>query len=90
MFPYSIEVEAMCRVLCSPGRSSDLQRFLQQFSDEDNHGIRYCVDVISTGCVSEAPLIAQGKTCTVHKDRDVCVWVTKRELGWVIGSGRLS
>lgn len=80
----------MCRILCNPGPRSNLQIFLQQFSSEDNHGIRYCLDVISMGCAIEAPLIAEGKTCTVHEDKDDCVWVMKRELGWVIGSGRLS
>lgn len=89
--PKDLEVEALSFVLCGDYRL----RFLKHFLENGPHtpslaGLPYCVDQILRGIQSMAVHGKKGTSCNGHKNRDVCVWVIKRENGWAVGSGPAS
>ncbi|CAG7557949.1 unnamed protein product [Fusarium equiseti] len=90
--PKGREVEVLFLVLCNDRRLAHLERFLQAAPSQSNRsGHRYCVEEIGEGYKAWTAILGQngGRSCG-HKTEGDYVWITKREIGWVIGSGLLS
>ncbi|RBR23092.1 uncharacterized protein FIESC28_04087 [Fusarium coffeatum] len=84
------ELPILCGVICDKEQLVGLKSFMGVFADSPSQdGCFFCLSQAGHGLM--APMLAFGEDglrCQVHGDDDVCVWISKREGRWVIGTSR--
>lgn len=84
------ELSTLCVVICDKEQLAHLKTFMSDpLSFRFYKGCLFCLQQVGLG--AKAPILAYGELalrCQLHQDGDACVWISKRENGWFIGTGR--
>lgn len=84
------ELPSLCGMICDEEQLADLKIFMANFASSPfQNGCFFCLRQAALGFM--APMITFGEDglrCQAHGDDDSCVWISKREGRWVVGTSR--
>ena len=84
------ELSVLCGLICDKHQLAGLKSFMGVFADSPSQSACFfCLRQAGLGVIS--PMLAFGENglhCQVHDNDDACVWISKREGRWVIGTSR--
>ncbi|KAJ4024528.1 hypothetical protein NW752_003097 [Fusarium irregulare] len=84
------ELPILCGMICDKDQLAGLKSFMGAFADSPSqNACFFCLREAGLGLM--VPMLAFGENglrCQVHDNDDACVWISKREGRWVIGTSR--